>query len=381
MRNGCAWIASPLRAPGWLSGGAVQLVTFERRSGSAAQERADPSAHPHAQVDTPAPGVELDDGGTRGTRRVGALLVTGPRAGDVVDLHRALSLLLALDDVGAPEAQAESLLPPDPLAFLRRIDASLPAARRALAFVQSAQGRFDAPDFERAGVLFPRRRVRLAAPVPRPGKIVAVARNYAAHAEERGGRAAAPEEPVLFLKAPSSVIGPEDEIVLPRASREVDYEGELAVVIGHSTRGVSEEDALACVAGYTVANDVSARDYQNVRGQHFIGKSCDTFAPLGPALVTADEVPDPQDLALRTVLSGEVVQSARTKEMTFSVAALIAFASKLMTLEPGDVLLTGTPGGVGAARTPPRWLREGDVVEVEIERIGKLHSYVTRQRE
>jgi acylpyruvate hydrolase len=358
----------------------LQLVTFERRSGSSVPERADAVAV-QGQVDAPAPGVELDESGRRGTRRIGAFLATGPRAADVVDLNRALSLILALDDVGAPEAQAESLLPPDPLGFLRRLDTALPAAQRALAFVHSTLARYDAPDLERAGALLPRRRVRLAAPVPRPGKIVAVARNYPAHAQERGGGRAPPEEPVLFLKAPSAVIGPEDEIVLPRASREVDYEGELAVVIGRSARCVTEAEALACVAGYTVANDVSARDYQNVRGQHFVGKSCDTFAPLGPALITADEVPDPQDLALRTVLSGEVVQSACTKEMTFSVAALIAFASQLMTLEPGDVVLTGTPAGVGAARTPPRWLREGDVVEVEIERVGKLHSYVTRQRE
>jgi 2-keto-4-pentenoate hydratase/2-oxohepta-3-ene-1,7-dioic acid hydratase in catechol pathway len=130
-----------------------------------------------------------------------------------------------------------------------------------------------------------------------------------------------------------------------------------------------------------VANDVSARDFQNVRGQHFLGKSCDTFAPLGPALVTADEIPDPQDLALRTVVGGETLQSSRTKEMIFPVATLIAFASRLMTLEPGDVILTGTPAGVGAARTPPRWLREGELVEVEIERLGKLRNRVVRERE
>jgi 2-keto-4-pentenoate hydratase/2-oxohepta-3-ene-1,7-dioic acid hydratase in catechol pathway len=186
---------------------------------------------------------------------------------------------------------------------------------------------------------------------------------------------------VFFLKATSSVIGPEDDIVLPRASSSVDFEGELAVVIGRTAKGVSEADALAFVAGYTVANDVSARDFQGVHGQHFIGKSCDTFAPLGPALVTADEVPDPQDLGLRTIVSGEVMQSARTKEMTFPVAVLIAFASRLLTLEPGDVLLTGTPAGVGMARKPPRWLRDGDVVDVEIERVGLLRNFVTTERE
>jgi acylpyruvate hydrolase len=167
--------------------------------------------------------------------------------------------------------------------------------------------------------------------------------------------------------------------VLPAASRRVDYEGELAAVIGASARRVSAAEALEYVAGYTAANDVTARDFQNVRGQHFIGKSCDSFAPMGPVLVTADEIPDPQDLELRATVSGETRQSARTKEMVFSVAALIAFASQLMTLEPGDVILTGTPSGVGAAQSPPRWLEEGDVVDVEIERIGRLRNYVRRE--
>ncbi len=320
----------------------------------------------------------LEAGSVRaGCPRLGALLPAGPHAGDVVDLNRALAVRLALEDVGAPEAAADALLPSDVLAFLRRSDVSFPEARRVLEFVLSSLGRWDAPDLLRAEVVLPRRRVRLAAPVSRPGKILAVARNYRAHAEERGG--AAPSEPVLFLKAPSAVIGPEDDIVLPRASEAVDYEGELALVVGRRARHLPAERALDCVAGYTVANDVSARDVQNVRGQHFIGKSCDSFAPLGPALVTADEIPDPQDLGLHTLVSGELLQSARTKEMIFTVAEILAFASRLMTLEPGDVLLTGTPAGVGAGRRPPRWLRDGDRVEVEIERIGRLGNDVRRE--
>ena len=172
------------------------------------------------------------------------------------------------------------------------------------------------------------------------------------------------------------MIGPGDEIVLPQASREVDYEGELAVVIGDSAREVDVVRALEHVAGYSAANDVSARDFQNTRGQHFIGKSCDSFAPMGHALVTADEVPDPQALELSTTVSGETRQKAHTSEMIFSVAEIIAFASKLMTLEPGDILLTGTPAGVGAAANPPRWLRDGDVVDVQISGIGRLRNYV-----
>jgi acylpyruvate hydrolase len=312
-------------------------------------------------------------------RRLGALIVAGPDAGAVVDLSRAIAVKLELEDAGAPEAEAESLIPSDPIAFLARGAPALAAARHALEFVRDALERYDAPDLRAGGIVLPRGSFRLHAPVARPGKIVGVARNYADHARERGD-AAPPEEPVLFIKAPSAVVGPEDEIVLPRAVRQADYEGELAVVIGDRAHRLSADSAAAAIAGYCVANDVTARDYQGVRGQRFLGKSCDTFAPLGPAIVTADEVPDPQDLGLVTRLSGEVVQSARTKDMHFPVVEIIAFASRLMTLEPGDVILTGTPAGVGAAREPARWLRDGDVVEVEIERVGRLVNYVRAER-
>ncbi len=351
----------------------MHLVTFERR----AERRLD-LAGPGERVGSmgdAALGFETLDSVTPGARRVGALLQGGSHTGDVVDLNRALAIKLAYDDVGAPEAEADSLLPADTRLFLQRLRVSLQAARAALEFAATALDRYDAPDVLRAGAVEPRSRVHLCAPVPRPGKIVGVARNYPAHAEERGAEAPAPE-PILFLKAPSAVIGPEDEIRLPAAASQVDFEGELAVVIGVAARAVHSGDALAHVAGYCVANDVTARDYQDRRGQRFIGKSCDSFAPLGPALVTADEIPDPQGLALRTTLSGELVQSAYTKEMTFTVAELIAFTSRLMTLEPGDVILTGTPAGVGAARKPPRYLRDGDLVEVEIEGVGRLRNYV-----
>jgi acylpyruvate hydrolase len=322
-----------------------------------------------------APAFEARESGWPGRRRLGAILTEGPRAGDVLDLNGTLAVRLALDDAGAPEAEADSLLPSDPLAFLRRFDAALRVARETLDFARDVLSRWDGPDLDRAGALRARRDVRLASPVPRPGKIVAVARNYRAHAAEQG-ETTPPEEPVIFLKAPSAVIGPEDDIVLPDAAKEVDYEGELAVVIGRRARRVAAADALDFVAGYTVANDVSARDFQGRRGQHFLGKSCDTFAPLGPALVTCDEVPDPQELGIETRVSGEMLQSARTGEMIFPIAELVAFVTRLMTLEPGDVLLTGTPAGVGQARRPPRWLRDGDVVEISIEKVGRLHNYV-----
>ena len=348
----------------------MQLVTFERRP----EGEAPPARREHSMHDGMA-GFSTLEPAALGARRLGSIVPAGEQAGAVVDLNRALAIKLAEEDAGAPEAEADSLLPTDALAFLRRLPGSLAAARTALDFALDALSRYDAPDLLRAGAVEPRARVRLCAPVPRPGKIVGVAGNYPAHGAERGA-GESPTEPVLFLKASSAVIGPEDEIWLPRASAQVDFEGGLAVVIGARAHEVSESEAGGCIAGYCVANDVTARDLQDARGQRSIAKSCDGFGPLGPVLVTADEVPDPQDLAIRTVLSGEVVQSARTKEMRFGVHALIAFASRLMTLEPGDVLLTGTPAGVGAGRTPPRWLRDGDVVEVAIERVGRLRNYV-----
>jgi len=344
----------------------MHLVTYERRG-----DLGPDSSGGESEATTDLERLEY---GRPGATRVGALVTAGARSGDIVDLNRALALRLALDDAGAPEAEADSLLPPNMLSLLERGELALTEARRALDWACARIGRYDAPDLERAGVVLSRRGVRLRAPVPRPGKILGVARNYMAHAQERGQNEP-PVEPVLFLKAGTSVAGPGDEIELPRASTQVDYEGELAVVIGRRARAVPVERALAYVAGYTAANDVSARDFQKVRGQSFIGKSCDGFAPMGPALVTRDELPEPQKLRLTTTVSGERRQAASTGDMIFSVAEIIAFASNLMTLEPGDVLLTGTPSGVGAAATPPRWLADGDVVEVEVEGIGRLRNY------
>ncbi|MBI4182475.1 MAG: fumarylacetoacetate hydrolase family protein [Proteobacteria bacterium] len=216
-------------------------------------------------------------------------------------------------------------------------------------------------------------RVRLLAPIPRPPKIVCMARNYAEHVKEGGDRPL-PERPVLFSKFPANVIGPGEAIVLPRVSSMVDYEGELAVVIGRPGRYVAEADALAHVAGYMVANDVSARDFQKATSQIMVGKSFDTFAPLGPALVTADEVPDPQALKLRTLVDGEVRQETSTGEMIFPIRAIIAHVSQVWTLEVGEVLLTGTPAGVGFWRKPQVFLKPGQRVRVEIDGLGALEN-------
>lgn len=215
---------------------------------------------------------------------------------------------------------------------------------------------------------------RVLAPLD-PVNIHCIGLNYRRHADE--SNMAYPERPVLFLKPTTTVIGPNDPIVLPAESTEVDYECELAVVIGKAARDVSEDDALDYVLGYTAANDVSARDWQlRFDRQWARGKSFDTFCPLGPVLSTTDDIPDPNALEISLRLSGETVQNSNTADMIFSVKHIIAYLSRGMTLAPGTVILTGTPEGVGMGRTPNRWLQAGDVCEVIVERIGTLTNPV-----
>jgi 2-keto-4-pentenoate hydratase/2-oxohepta-3-ene-1,7-dioic acid hydratase in catechol pathway len=212
-------------------------------------------------------------------------------------------------------------------------------------------------------------------PIELPQKIICVGLNYLDHAAE--GSTKVPERPLLFAKWPNALIGPREPIVLPSITEKVDYEGELAVVIGRQTRGIGVDDALDAVAGYLCANDVSARDLQFGDGQWVRGKTLDTFCPIGPSLVPASEIPDPQALRLRTILNGEVVQEAPTADMIFSVADIVSFVAQAITLEPGDLILTGTPAGVGIFRDPELLLQPGDEVTVEIEGIGTLTNPVT----
>jgi 2-keto-4-pentenoate hydratase/2-oxohepta-3-ene-1,7-dioic acid hydratase in catechol pathway len=213
--------------------------------------------------------------------------------------------------------------------------------------------------------------VQLLAPVTRPGKVVAVGLNYHDHAAE-GGRAA-PAEPMLFAKFPTSVVGPGAAVEWdPALTASVDLEAELGVVIGRTARRVPATDALSYVFGYTCINDVSARDLQTRDGQFVRAKSLDTFCPMGPVLVTTDEIPDPQVLAIRSYVGDRVVQDSTTSDMIFDVATLVAHCSRAFTLEPGDVIATGTPSGVLVFRDPPERLHDGDVMTVEIERIGRL---------
>jgi 2-keto-4-pentenoate hydratase/2-oxohepta-3-ene-1,7-dioic acid hydratase in catechol pathway len=211
-------------------------------------------------------------------------------------------------------------------------------------------------------------------PIERPGKIVCVGLNYRDHAEEQG--APLPEAPLLFAKWQNALIGPGEAILIPPIVTKCDYEAELGVVIGARVRNASPDNALDSVAGYTCVNDVSARDLQFRSSQWLLGKAIDGFLPMGPWLVTPDEVPDPQTLRIRCEVGGETLQDSSTAQMIFGVAELIAFVTRTISLEPGDVIATGTPPGVGMARTPPRWLRDGDEVTVEIERIGSLTNAV-----
>jgi acylpyruvate hydrolase len=212
------------------------------------------------------------------------------------------------------------------------------------------------------------------APVPRPGKLICIGLNYRDHAAE--SKMAIPERPVVFSKFASAVIAPGESVVLPATSIQVDYEAELAVVIGRRAKNVSAGRALDYVLGYTAFNDVSARDFQFADGQWQRGKSCDTFAPMGQQIVTTDEIPDPHRLSIKLVLNGQTMQDSNTDQLIFGVPALIEFLSQTITLEPGDVIATGTPAGVGFARKPPVFLRSGDVMEVKIDGIGTLNNPV-----
>jgi 2-keto-4-pentenoate hydratase/2-oxohepta-3-ene-1,7-dioic acid hydratase in catechol pathway len=277
--------------------------------------------------------------------------------------HGSTSRLgVVVDDQVNDLATSAPDLPTEPLGFLAAGTEALDTARRAT---------------ESSPAWLPLADVRLLAPIPRPGKFVAVALNYRDHLEETGMEP--PTFPTFFTKQSTCVVGPGDDVEVPRVSDLVDYEGELAVVIGTRCRHVPAADALSVVAGYTIVNDVTVRDWQMKAPTMMIGKSFDTHGPMGPWIVTADELPDPQVLGLRTLVNGEVLQDGNTKDMIFDVAAQIETLSTAMTLEPGDVISTGTPAGVGIVRTPPVLLKPGDVVRIEIEGIGALENPIVAE--
>lgn len=286
----------------------------------------------------------------------------------VVDLRRAYAAYV--EDGGHIGPVAVDDFPTDMLRLLEAGDVMWEAVRTSMDWVQTV-----ATEQARAACLKSLSQVQIAPPVWRPGKIVCVGLNYHDHCREQGLEV--PKIPVLFAKFPSALIGPEESITWPtEASSQVDYEAELAVVIGRTARNIEVHEANDYIAGYTVLNDVSARDVQFAVGQWTWGKSFDSFCPLGPYLVTPDEVGDPQQLRIRCWLNGELVQDSNTKEMIFKISDLLSTLSKTFTLLPGDIIGTGTPDGVGVFRKPPVFLKRGDTVEIEIEKVGRLRNPV-----
>ncbi|HXK34322.1 MAG TPA: fumarylacetoacetate hydrolase family protein [Dehalococcoidia bacterium] len=278
------------------------------------------------------------------------------RTGAMLDDHRLVDLARATD--GA--------LPADMLQLLALGEDGLARARHALAGAPPA-----------AVVVLDADLVRLDAPVPRPGKALAIGLNYRDHAAE-GGQPL-PQRPIVFSKVSTCITGPGMPVQVPRASEAVDYEGELCFVIGRRGRHITAADALEYVAGYTIGNDVSVRDWQSHNPTWMMGKGFDTHGPIGPWIVTRDDIPDPHALGIKTYLNGELVQSSNTKHLIFGIPALIEYISTAFTLEPGDVVFTGTPAGVGVSRKPPLFMKPGDTVRVEVERIGALENPVVAE--
>ena len=297
----------------------------------------------------------------QGERRLGAI-----GDGQVIDLARAWDVHRKGADASAGQQDS---FPAKMSALLESDEATWQLIRKVVAWAEARR--------DREGATFrqPLDGVRLTAPLSNPSKIICVGLNYYDHCREQDIEV--PERPVLFAKFPSSIIGPGEEITWsPDTSQQVDYEAELAVVIGRQGRNIPVEQAYDYVAGYTMVNDVSARDAQFADGQWIRGKSFDTFCPMGPYLLTADEIPDPHTLDIRCWVNGELRQESNTRELIFKVHDLVAYISKTSTLMPGDVLSTGTPGGVGVFRDPQVFLQPGDLVEVEIEKLGRLSNRV-----
>jgi acylpyruvate hydrolase len=305
--------------------------------------------------------------------RIGAI----DSGGRIVDLHRACaSYLRDVDANPSADELSQLTLGRDMVEFLQRGKKAFDAARKALSYLeQNPKSAADA--------ILNLQQIRLMSPVPRPGALVSAGKNFSDHVAEMASKKG-PSSPVAFLKLPGTVIGPEDDIPHPPEVKNLDYEVELAIVIGKPCVAVSEDKALDYVAGYSAFNDISARDVirgENKTGIHLMGKSFPGFAPMGPYLVTADEIPDPQNLKLKLSVNGETRQDSDLSYMIFKIREMIAYWSQ-MGLNPGDVLTTGTPRGVAAGRKPdqpPWWLKPGDVVEAEVEKIGRLRNRIVAE--
>lgn len=273
-------------------------------------------------------------------------------------------LVLDFDHAGAGLPGSEG-----PLEWANIDGACHQAARRLVESAGGLLGRLRG-----SGAVLAVAEVKLTAPIPRPGKVICIGLNYRDHAEESGLEV--PSSPLVFSKFSSCVVGPQDDVILPKGAAQVDYEAEFGVVIGRAAHHVSKEDAMDYVLGYCNVNDISARDFQFADGQWQRGKSCDTFCPSGPFIATADEIADPENLRIQFRLNGETLQDSSTSQLIFGVAELIAHLSGFVALEPGDLISTGTPPGVGFARKPPVYIQSGDKMEVEVEGLGVLENPV-----
>ena len=287
---------------------------------------------------------------------------------EVVDLHIAYRTLLQQEGKIRAQEIADAFVPADMTGFLQGGKETIELAKKAVDFALTNK---QVGDIKLVHAL---NTVKVEAPVPKPGKIFAVGHNYKEHILEMGRQL--PSHPVLFAKFGNTIIGPEDDIPFYPVSDQLDYEAEFAFVIGKRAKNVSEEDALDYVAGYAVANDVTYRDIQRRTLQWLQGKTVDGSLPMGPWLITADEIADPQTLEMVLTVNGEERQRTNTANQVFSVKHLVSFLSNLATLEPGDIVITGTPGGVIQAMEPQVWLKDGDVVRVEIDQVGVLENTV-----
>lgn len=303
-------------------------------------------------------------------QRVGALVND-----TVVDVTVAYAAALAAEGHPRAEGVAAALVPPDMREILQGGDAALEAVRRGARFVEERlRGASPLVGPGGARALYPLKDVWVRPPVPDPQKVICIGLNYRDHCAEQGIEL--PKVLMTFPKFADAIIGPDDPIVIPRGCEQLDWEVELVFVVGRRARYVATEEAFRYIAGYTVGNDVSARDFQFADKQVMRGKACETFAPMGPYLVLADQVPDPHTLKIESRLNGKVMQSSTTANLVHQIPAIMAWVTKHLTLQPGDCVMTGTPAGVGIFRKPPVFMQPGDVIEMSIQDLGVLRNPV-----
>lgn len=301
--------------------------------------------------------------GKPGSYRIGCVIDE-----KVIDLQESYRLLLISKQENDLVHSIEHLLPADPGEFYSMGAPAIDRAKAACEYIKNNTIN---------KLAFNQEEVSFGTPIPNPSKIICVGKNYADHVAEMRGDI--PEFPVLFAKFNNALIGPEDDIEKSPHTKKLDYEVELAVVIGKEASRVNKEDALDYIAGYSIGNDTSARDLQKRTPQWLQGKSLDRSTPIGPWMVTADEIGNPANLAIRSFVNGEKRQESNTSHLIFDIPFLIEFISNLITLKPGDIILTGTPDGVGFAMDPPQFLTDGDRITMEIEKVGKLENNVVEQ--